>query len=402
VTDANVNSLVAVYAIGVFTGFTMAGAGMVRYHTRTRQQGWRRRSVINGSAAVLSLAVVLIFAITKFTEGAWVVLLLFPVMMVGLLRLNRRYREEAAAVSMVSARFARMANFQRTVAVVMINDLDLTSLRALRYARSLRATEMRAVHFMLDSSHARLLQENWAQMPSSDIPLDVVDCPDRRLVRAALKFTVSLAEEEGTHVTVLLPRRTYSPLLGRLLHDRTADRIAAAVSRVRGVAATIVPFDPTGAVLRYGRRGSSQADEPPQGDHGLRVAPAELEIRRRGDRGVLPHRKAKVKPGHPSKASHATEGAQPIGDVHYRQRAKVAGQVRVVETRPMSGTPVLEVTVADDTGGLRLLFYGRRSVPGIEPGARIVAEGMVTAHKGHLAICNPSYQLLPVGDPGEG
>ena len=78
VTQAKLDNLIALYAIGVFTGFTMAGAGMVKYHLTHREPHWRRGAIINGTAAVLSFVVLLIFAVTKFREGAWVVVVLMP------------------------------------------------------------------------------------------------------------------------------------------------------------------------------------------------------------------------------------------------------------------------------------------------------------------------------------
>jgi amino acid transporter len=95
VVGANVNNLVPFYAIGVFTAFTMAGFGMAKYHHRTREPGWRRRLVINFSAGVTSAVVVLIFAVVKFTEGAWLVVLLFAIGVPALIRLNREYQMEA-------------------------------------------------------------------------------------------------------------------------------------------------------------------------------------------------------------------------------------------------------------------------------------------------------------------
>ena len=95
VTRANVTALVAVYAIGVFTGFTMAGAGMSKHHWVHRARGWRHKFVINGSASVLSAIVVLILAVAKFKQGAWTVVLLFPILTIALIRLNRQYRAEA-------------------------------------------------------------------------------------------------------------------------------------------------------------------------------------------------------------------------------------------------------------------------------------------------------------------
>src|SRR5205807_8689183 len=84
--------------------------------------------------------------------------------------------------------------------------------------------------------------EEWTRADRG-IVLDFIDCPDRRLARAAAELVSAEAAAPGTHVTAVLPRRSYSPLLGRLLHDRTADKIAAVVSRIPHCAATIVPFD---------------------------------------------------------------------------------------------------------------------------------------------------------------
>src|SRR5580693_5464415 len=97
IKDADVNSLVPLYAIGVFTAFAMAGFGMARYQSRHRTPGWRRRLVINFSAGVMTLIVVAIFAIVKFTEGAWLVVVLFVVLVPALIKLNSEY----AAVSLV-------------------------------------------------------------------------------------------------------------------------------------------------------------------------------------------------------------------------------------------------------------------------------------------------------------
>src|SRR5712691_5680636 len=85
---ANTNNLVPFYAIGVFTGFSMAGFGMARFHTRTKEPAWRRRRVINLSGGVYTALVVVIFAIVKFTEGAWLVLVVFPIFVFAFIRLN--------------------------------------------------------------------------------------------------------------------------------------------------------------------------------------------------------------------------------------------------------------------------------------------------------------------------
>ena len=101
---SSVNALVPFYAIGVFTGFSIAGFGMSRYHLRTRERGWRHKLVINFSAGVTTLIVVAIFAVTKFTEGAWLVVFVFPILVFVLIRLNREYRMEARVLARIGQR----------------------------------------------------------------------------------------------------------------------------------------------------------------------------------------------------------------------------------------------------------------------------------------------------------
>jgi amino acid transporter len=150
VVGANVNALVPFYAIGVFTAFSMAGFGMARYHTRHKEPGWRHKRVINFSAGVMTAIVVLIFAVVKFTEGAWLILIIFPLLVILLIRLNQEYRHEARALGNIGERRAsgeapRRPNYIRRVVIVFVDDFDLSTVAALRYARSLRPTTVRAV-----------------------------------------------------------------------------------------------------------------------------------------------------------------------------------------------------------------------------------------------------------------
>jgi amino acid transporter len=239
-----VNSLVPLYAIGVFTAFTMAGFGMARYHKRTKEPGWRYKRAINIAAGALSAVVVAVFAVVKFAEGAWLVVVAFPILWFAFIRLNREYTMEAEVLERVGSRPKppEQPNYPRRTVFLLVDSFDLATLAAVRYGRSLRPTTLRAVHFVIDTEQADQLREEWLR-GERDIVLDFVDTPDRRLTRAAAELVSREAAVPGTQVTAVLPRRTYSPLLGRLLHDRTADKIAAAVSQIPNAAATIVPFD---------------------------------------------------------------------------------------------------------------------------------------------------------------
>jgi amino acid transporter len=243
VTGGSVDAIVPLFAMGVFTGFSMAGYGMTKHHLTHREPGWRHKLAINLSAAILSTIVVGIFAVAKFTEGAWLVIVVFPILVFALMRLNRQYRAEASVLEMPRTDRPELARHARHRVFVFIDSVDLAEIEALRYGKGLHADELVAAHFVIDPAHAARLQKRWERF-DHDTRLRVIDCPDRRLSRAAHELVLqTLDDHPGSRVTVLLPRRTYSPLLGQLLHDRTADKMAKVISRIPGASAQILPYD---------------------------------------------------------------------------------------------------------------------------------------------------------------
>jgi len=387
-----VNGLIPFYAIGVFTGFTMAGFGMAKYHKRVKERGWKRRRVINGTAAVYSAIVVVIFAIVKFTEGAWVIVIVFPVLVYLLIRLNREYRMEAQVLENIQERRrfgveGRTPNYTRRVVLIFVDSVDLATFAAIRYARGLRPTSMRAVHFVIDAAQADKLREKWVQY-GEEVPLEMIDTPDRRVTRAAAELVVKEAAAEGTNVTVVLPRRSFSPLLGRLLHDRTADQLSAVVSRVPNCAATIVPFDVQSRVaVLHARQAATQS---------AALASTGAAV---GERGTA------VLNGKAGRAVGAGSGTGPrsalpdrltaIGDLGAGgSRAVIEGRVLSVEIRPVEHNCVFECTIDDGTGVLTVMFYGRTGIPGLGPGTRLRLEGKVSVRAGGRVMTNPAYELV--------
>jgi amino acid transporter len=237
------DSLLGLYAIGVFTGFFMAGCGLVKHFIDRPNEPKRALKIfINAAAAACSIVVVGIFAVTKFTEGAWVVVVIFPIGVWALIKVNRRYRDEASALAAATSDTTR-AQYRRQVMYILVDRVDLAALKAISYARSLRPAEIRAVHFMIDSLEAEKLAAQWAEAEVGDLPLEIVQCPDRRITRALLELITRNTADQKSQITLLIPERNYSPVLGRLLHRRTADHIARAVGKLPNVVATIVPFD---------------------------------------------------------------------------------------------------------------------------------------------------------------
>jgi amino acid transporter len=259
VTRAKLSALVPFFAIGVFTAFAMAGFGMAKHHYARREEGWRRKVVVNFSAGLMSTIVVGIFVVAKFTEGAWLVVVVFPILVYGLIRLNRQYSAEASVLEMSRTERPELAKYARLRVFVFVDSVDLAEVEALRYGKGLHADELNAVHFVVDADHSAKLQERWQHF-EHDTQLRVIDCPDRHLSRSAQELVLQVKRDHPeTKVTVLLPRRTYSAMLGRLLHDRTADKMARAVSRIPGATAIIVPYDVESRIARVDPDALTQA-----------------------------------------------------------------------------------------------------------------------------------------------
>ncbi len=376
ITAGSVEHLVAFYALGVFTGFTLAGFGMTKHSLRTKPNGWRIRVVINSVAGSVSLIIVIIFSVVKFTEGAWLVLVTAPILVMSFLRLRRQYTREQEALS-VRQEQERATTIARHNVTVLVDNVDIATVGAIRYARSLKPRNLSAVHFVIDDRRAEEIKEAWAQSDAlDDVTLEFIDCPDRRLANSALDYAIRMTEKSDVELTLLLPRRAYSGFLGRLLHDQTAEEIAAPISQLQRVVATIVPFDVD--------RITSAAKLTVHPSHEVKPAVAPVAEFKPVQEVIK-----KIEP-----ISHYAEDMTPIGKIEWRKRAHVQGQVTAIKNAPRGSAPLLQVEVWDQTGGVTLHFLGRREIAGLEVGSQIRAEGMVGEEDGVLTILNPSYELL--------
>ncbi|MEY4100997.1 MAG: hypothetical protein RLZZ567_239, partial [Actinomycetota bacterium] len=271
----------------------------------------------------------------------------------------------------------RATTIVRHNVTVLVDNVDIATVGAIRYARSLKPRNLSAVHFVIDDRRAEEIKEAWAKSEAlDDVTLELIDCPDRRLANSALDYAIRMTEKHDVELTLLLPRRSYSRFLGRLLHDQTAEEIAAPISQLQRVVATIVPFDVdriTSAV--------QVTVEPTKTAAPVKAPVPEFKPVKDVIKSVEP-------------VSHYAENLTPIGKIEWRKRAQVQGQVTAIKNAPRGSSPLLQVEVWDQTGGVTLHFLGRREIAGLEVGSQIRAEGMVGEEDGVLTILNPSYELL--------
>jgi hypothetical protein len=317
--------------------------------------------------------------VAKFPEGAWLVVVIFPIMVFALIRLNREYRAEAAILQAFRTDRPEMVKYARHQVFVLVNALDIAVLEALRYGKGLRADDLIAVHFMVDTAHAKQLRDRWDDF-DLDIRLRVVDCPDRQINRAA-QVLVSKArcENEDTNVTVLLPRRTYAPLLGRLLHDRTADKIARAVSRMPDAAATIVPYDVQSRIREA---------FPDLFEQRIAREVEKLEAR------VLQGENDTVETyEHPEKSATVIA----VGSVIPGRRATIEGRCSQVEDVTKRGKTFRSIVVGDDSGEINVIFRPGDSGADIQPGQVLRVTGKVQqSGTRDASMLDPSYQVIEV------
>ena len=375
--DASVNALIALYAIGVFTGFTLAGAGMVARHLRVKEAHWRRGVFVNALSACVTSIVVLVFVIAKFTEGAWIIVVVGPIMYYGLIRFHRQYEREESAFEANSAKAGMHIRMNRII--VFVDTYDLPVERALLYCNSLNPYSVRAVHFDIDNVVTKQLEESWGRpgTASASVSLEIVECEDRRVDRAALELVADAVRDPDVFCMVILPRRGFVSRLQRLLHDRTADEMASAVMHVPRTAATIIPYRALRRINEGERVEEPVSDEVARG--GVRQASnlaADLKL---AERSV---------------------GAAPIGDLQEREFVEIAGRVRSMAIGNENGVHELRCVITDNTGSITLVFQGRTNVPGIERGTRLMVKGTVTSLRREAVILNPQYEIVaaPQGD----
>ena len=372
VSGASITVLAAIYAIAVFIGFTLTGFGMAK---KTLREKAKVKSIVHILAGSVSVITVAVLAITKFSEGTWLVVIGTPIALMAMRNFNKQYRKEKQAL-LFRSNDARATTISRHNVTVLVDSVDIATITAVRYARSLKPHTLQAVHFVLDDRKADEISALWQENPAfDDVPLELVDCADRRLPNAALEYAVRMTLKPDIELTLLLPRRAYSGFLGRLLHDQTAEKIAAPISQLQRVVATIVPFDVT-RILSSSHTGDNGVMKEQAASKPVAFKPVSEVIK-------------EVEP-----TSHYAENMTPIGEIQWRKRAHVQGKVTSIKSAPRGSAPYLQVEVWDQSGGVTLQFLGRREIAGLDVGSEIRAEGMVGEEEGSLTILNPSYELL--------
>jgi amino acid transporter len=220
VFGGDTHALLPLYAVGVFMSFTLSQTGMVRRWLRLREAGWQWRVWVNGLGAVVTGVVLLTLAVTKFAEGAWIVVLVIPILVAVFLLMHRHYDEVAVELSLEG--FEPPPEFQHTV-LVLVGDVHRGVVRAVQYARTLAPTAVvRAVFVETDPARTARVEEKWSAW-GFGVPLVVLTSPYRSLLRPLLDYIDHIhARGEDQMVTIVLPEFLPRRWWQHALHNQTA------------------------------------------------------------------------------------------------------------------------------------------------------------------------------------
>ncbi|HNP88519.1 MAG TPA: APC family permease [Kouleothrix sp.] len=237
---AREQSLLHLYAVGVFLSFTLSQFGMVQRWRRIRTPGWQRSAAINLLGSLVTGTVLVVIASTKFLEGAWAVLLLIPIMVVVLRSIHTHYVAVARQLSLADA--SPPTAVRRHTAVVLISGVHRGVVPALQYALSIAPDNVTAVYVDLDADATARLKEKWKQW-GSGVPLTVLPSPYRSLLRPLMAYIDEVdAQYDDDVLTIVLPEFVPSKWWQHLLHNQTALLIKASLLFSKGKIVTSVPY----------------------------------------------------------------------------------------------------------------------------------------------------------------
>jgi amino acid transporter len=235
-----VEALIPLYAIGVFAAFTLSQAGMVRHWTSERGPRWRRSAVISGVGAAATAVVAVIFAVAKFALGAWVILVVVPILVLVMLAVRREYARGETELT-VAPELVWGKPIHRRRVVVPVSDVQWDVIQAVRFGRSM-TDDITAVHVTDDVAAGERLRERFErQLPG--VRFVIVESPYRNLVDPLVRYLeVTAGKESGSVTVVLLPERMSRHWWERILFNQNVHRIREALTGRVDVLVADVPF----------------------------------------------------------------------------------------------------------------------------------------------------------------
>ncbi|MFG3363869.1 APC family permease [Streptomyces sp. NPDC090032] len=235
--NADTHRMIPLFAIGVFIGFTISQVGLVRHWAGERPPGWRRRAVLNGVGAVLTAVALVVLLASKFLEGAWVVVVAVPLLMLLFARVQRYYTLVGRELGL--GEVPPPVPVTDSLVIVPVGEVSKLTQHALTAARAL-GHDVVAVAVMGDPGKALALKESWARWQPG-VRLEVIDSPHRSLVQPVVDYVLRAAEG-GRQIAVLIPEVEPRHRRYQILQNQRGLLLAAALRARTDVVVCVVPY----------------------------------------------------------------------------------------------------------------------------------------------------------------
>lgn len=235
--------LIPLYAIGVFISFTLSQSGMFLKWVRAKKAGWKHKAFINGMGAVVTFITSLIIGINKFADGAWIVVLLIPTIVIAMLLVKSHYNAIADELSLSVKKFGDVKENDVTGhVIVLVESLNQSSMKAINYGKRISSNAI-AFHVSIDEEATERLKNKWADT-DPEIPLIIKQSPYRDLYTPLKEFIDSEEHESkpGDLVTIIMPQFIVKSPWQNLLHNQTAYTLRSKLMKDRHLAVIIVPY----------------------------------------------------------------------------------------------------------------------------------------------------------------
>lgn len=236
----SVDRLIPLYALGVFTAFTISQSGMVVHWRRTRGPRWRMKATVNGIGAMTTLVVLGVIIVEKGREGAWIVLVVVAIMLYLFRTIERHYDHVRSKLSI--AGYHRPKTTHTNTVLVLVPSLHRGVFPSLEYGRSI-SPDCRGIHIEINPDETPRLRREWEENVGDDIPLVILPSPYRSLVGPLLAYLAEVQKERENHtVTVVVPEFVPGKWWHRLLHNSNAFLVKLYLSHRPGVVVTNVRY----------------------------------------------------------------------------------------------------------------------------------------------------------------
>jgi amino acid transporter len=428
---ASPTRLIQLYIVGVFVSFVCSQTGMIRHWNRNlrgvtdakvRLRMIKSRT-INTVGACVTAVVLVIVVVSKFASGAWIAVAAMVVIWLTMRGIKQHY--DSVALDLTPQLDVQVTLPSSNISIVLVSRLHLPTLRALAYARATKPARLEAITVDVDEAETQRLREEW-ERSSMPLPLTIVSSPYRDITQPVVAYVKRLRLESPRDiVTVYIPEYVLGHWWEQVLHNQTALRLKARLLNMRGVVVASVPYQlrsaSGGAAQRAAEKidplarptfpdGASPASGPngpngtaaPNGPNGTTgpngtAGSGRTTLRQRLTAGRDALQAAEVQAEITGITQVGGIPATPIAESHNGEVVDVAGTLRAVTLRPTGGNMTMEADLWDGTGSINLVWLGRRNIPGIQPGRRIIVHGRLASIKGEPTIYNPSYELRPTG-----